>query len=82
MVYPIVMLNFIDHSANDSGPATPCNATTIGILQKETEEGYYVVNWVFDNNLDDPANCSVFVAKVPGLKKFVLSKIDIEVSNG
>lgn len=78
MTYPIVFLSCIDHCAFLEGEPEPINVVSVGLLEKEDTQGYYLRHMVFDRAMDHSHNTGAFVAKVPGLCLRVLGHFTFE----
>jgi len=68
---PLVVIGFNDHSANFEGEADPYKFLAIGLLLKETEEGYLLGHWIkvsHRENDHDLGDVTTFIAKVVGMQ--------------
>lgn len=73
---PVVVISFQDHSANLEGESAPYQFLAVGIVYKETREGYYLAHWV--DVTDKPkGEVTTYIAKVRGLCIRTISHVKV-----
>jgi hypothetical protein len=78
---PLVVIGFNDHSADFDGEATPHKFLAIGLLLKETPEGYLLGHWIKVNHREhenDLGDVTTFIAKVVGMQIKTITHLKVK----
>ena len=78
---PLVIIGFNDHSANFEGEADPYKFLAIGLLLKETPEGYLLGHWVkvsHREHEEDLGDVTTFIAKVAGMQVRTITHLKVK----
>jgi hypothetical protein len=78
---PIVLISFQDHSADLEGIAAPYHFTAIGVVLKETPEGYVLGHWLQSSPakpFEDMGEVTTYIAKVKGMKIKTINHLVVE----
>lgn len=78
---PIVVITFQDHSAELEGMAQPFIFTAIGVVLKETPDGYIIGHWLQNFPVKPTEECgevTTYVAKVKGMQIQTISHLVVK----
>jgi hypothetical protein len=81
---PIVVITAVDHCMDKPSALSEelMEFKAIGVLFAETDNAWYLANWIFGDNLADDNNEGFLIIKTPGAKLKVVGYLEERLAPG